>query len=84
MHLVLDNVSQEESNEELDAKLSANLSLTLPGSVLYMSALSILKRFRNCGNKSGGIRGWRKLQAEELGELKEKRAVRGTDKVCRS
>ena len=83
MHLVLDNVSQEESNEELDAKLSANLSLTLSGSMLYMSALFILKRLKNYGNKSGGICGWRKLQAEELGELK-KRAVRGTDKVCRS
>jgi len=49
VHLVLDNVSQEESNEELDAKLSANLSLTLSGSMLYMSAFFILKQFKTMG-----------------------------------
>ena len=74
---------QKESHtaEDLDACLSAALSLTLPGKVLCMSALIQLKKFRNCGNKVGGLKGWRKLENEGLGHSEEKKALRGTDKV---
>ena len=46
-----------------------------------MSALIQLKKFRNCGNKVGGLKGWRKLEKEGLGNIKERKAFRGTDKV---
>jgi len=46
-----------------------------------MSPLSTLKKFKNCGNKQGGLRGWKRLAADNLGVLKEKKAPRGTDKV---
>ena len=61
--------------------MGANLSLTLPGDVLYMSPLSTLKKFKNCGNKQGGLHGRKRLAADNLGVLKEKKAPQGTDKV---
>lgn len=76
-------VHQKEAHtaEDLDACLAAALSLTLPGIVLCMNALIQLKKFRNCGNKVGGLKGWRKLENEGLGHIEEKKALRGTDKV---
>ena len=65
----------------MEAYSSAALSLTLPGSILNMSALIYLKKFRYAGNKNGGLRGWEMLQSAGLGEIKEKKAARGTDKV---
>ena len=79
----IENLREEETTVEIQAKLSASLSLTLPGNVLYMSALSYLKKFKNCGNKSRGLLGWRKLETDDLGEVQERKAVRGTDKVCK-
>ena len=80
----IENLREQESSAEIQAKLSASLSLPLPGNVLYVSALSYLKKFKNCGNKSGGLLGWRKLETDDLGEVQERKAVRGTDKVCKS
>ena len=60
---------------------SAALSLTLPGSILNMSACIYLKELRYAGNKSGGLRGWEMLQSAGLGKIKEKKAARETDKV---
>ncbi len=60
---------------------SAALSLTLPGSVLNMSSLVYLKKFRYMGNKAGGLRGWEMLQEVGLGSVIESKAMRGTDKV---
>ena len=73
---------ETHNSEDLDACLSAAVSLILPGKVLCMSALIQLKKFRNCGNKVGGLKGWRKLENEGLGHIEEKKAMRGTDKVC--
>jgi len=42
----IENLREEETTVEIQAKLSASLSLTLPGNVLYMSALSYLKKFK--------------------------------------
>ena len=60
---------------------SAELSLTLPGKVLNMSVLVHQKKFRNTGNKVGGLAGWKLLDADGLGVLSEEKAPRGTDKV---
>ena len=57
------------------------MSLTLPGNQLSMSALSYLKKFKNCGNKAGALQGWKRLKEEQLGKVHEKKALRGTDKV---
>jgi len=81
---MLVHIENLRDSAEIQAKLSASLSLTMfPGNVLYMSALSYLKKFKNCGNKSGGLLGWRKLGTDDLREVQERKAVRRTDKVCK-
>ena len=53
-------------------ELGSALSLTLPESILNMSALVYQKKFRYARNKSGGLRGWEMLQSAGLGELRGK------------
>ena len=48
-----------------------------------MSALVYQKKFRYAGNKVGGLRGLEMLQSAGLGEIREQKAARGTDKVFR-
>jgi len=66
----------------MEAHQSAELSLTLPGNVLNMSALIHQKKFRNTGNKTGALKGWKMLENEGVGMIYEQKAIRGTDKVC--
>ena len=54
------------------------LSLT-PGYVLHLSALLVLKRYRDRGNKAGAVKGYQLLQ---LGELIEIKPQRGASIVC--
>ena len=56
-----------------NAHLAAGLSLTLPGRILCMSALI---QFRNCENKIGGLKGWKRLDKEGLGHIEEKNNAR--------
>ena len=65
----------------MEARQSAELSLTLPGKVLNMSALIHQKKFRNTGNKTGALKGWEMLQSDGIGRIHEQKAIRGTDKV---
>jgi len=74
-------LSEEESLTQKQAMQSAELSLTLPGKILNMSVLINQKKFRNTGNKKGGLDGWKLLDADGLGVLTEQKAGRGTDKV---
>ena len=66
----------------MEVRQSAELSLTLPGNILNMSALVHQKKFRNTGNKTGATKGWKMLQDEGIGMIHEQKAIRGTDKVC--
>ena len=65
------------------AHSNAAYSLLLPGKVQHFNALnsSGQRKFRERGNKQGAKQGWELLQQAGLGELREKKARRGTDMV---
>ena len=63
------------------AQSSATFSLLLPGNILDLTALNNQHKFRDKGNKAGAKLGWDLLQQCSLGELKQKKARRGTDMV---
>ena len=68
---------------ESSAHSNAAYSLLLPGKVLHFNALnsSGQRKFQEGGNKQGAKQGWELLQQAGLGELREKKACRGTDMV---
>ena len=63
-----------------DCSLAA-YCLLLPGKILHISALLSAKRFRDKGNKDGAVRGIKTLEAAGLGEIIEKKPLRGTSLV---
>ena len=69
--------------ESLAHSNAAYISLLLLGKVLHFNALnsSGQRKFRERGNKQGAKQGWELLQQAGLGELREKKACRGTDMV---
>ena len=69
-------------NSEYQAHACATISLLTPGRVLHLSALLILKRYRDKGNKAGAVKGYQLLQQEGLGELVEIKPQRGASIVC--
>ena len=60
-----------------EAERNAAFSLLLPGKVLYLNALSHLRKFRDRGNKAGAMRGFKVLQENELGKLESIKPQRG-------
>ena len=58
------------------------LSLTLPGKILNMSALILQKKICHTGNKVEALKGWEMLQNDGIGWIHEQKAIRGTDKVA--
>lgn len=46
---------QEDDDADKEARQSAELSLTLPGKILNISALVHQKKFQNTGNKMGAL-----------------------------
>ena len=46
-----------------------------------MSALVYQKKVRYVGNKVGGLRGWKMLQSAGLGEIRERKAAKGTEGI---
>ena len=69
-------------NSDTQAHACATISLLTPGRVLHLSALLVLKRYRDKGNKAGAVKGYQLLQQEELGELVEMKPQRGASIVC--
>ena len=57
-YIILVHQKEGHNSEDLDACLSAAVSLTLPGEVLCMSALIQLKKFKK--------QGWRFERMEEI------------------
>ena len=57
------------------------MSLLLPGKMLYLNALLAMRKFRNCGNKAGAVRGFEELQANGLGNLHLIKPQRGASMV---
>ena len=62
MYNFLEHSTEDIAEEKDDAFQSAELSLTLPGKVLNMSALIHQKKFRHTGNKTGGCRAGKSLR----------------------
>ena len=73
---------EEDDAADKQALQSAEVSLTLPGKILNMSALIFQKKFRYTGNKVGALKGWEMLQNDGIGQIHEQKAIRGTDKVA--
>ena len=57
------------------------MSLLLPGKVLHLNALLAMRKFRNCGNKAGAVRGFEELQESGLGKIDSTKPQRGTNMV---
>lgn len=69
-------------NSDSQARACATISLLTPGCVLHLSALLILKRYRDKGNKAGAVKGYQLVQQEGLVELVEIKPQRGASIVC--
>ena len=60
---------------------NATMSLLLPGRVLHLNALLVMRKFRDRGNKAGAVRGFEKLQQHNLGTIIWTKPERGTSMV---
>jgi len=69
-------------NSDSQARACGTVSLLTSGRVLHLSALLILKRYREKGNKAGAVKGYQLLEQEGLGKLIEMKPQRGTSVVC--
>ena len=69
-------------NSDSQARACGTISLLTPGRVLHLSALLILKRYHDKGNKAGAVKGYQLLQQEGLGQLAETKPQRGATVVC--
>ena len=69
-------------NSDSQACACGTVSLLTPGRVLHLSALLILKRYREKGNKAGAVKGYQLLEQEGLGKLIEMKPQCGTSVVC--
>ena len=64
-----------------EAHQNATMSLLLPRKVLHLNALLALRKFRDCGNKAGAVRGFETLQESNLGRLISLKPQRGATMV---
>ena len=80
IYLTAGSVQLDMGSGVEDSSLAA-YCLLLPGRTLNSSALLAAKRFRDKGNKDGAVRGIKMLQAAGLGEVIEKKPLRGTSIV---
>lgn len=64
-----------------EAHRNATLSLLLPGRVLHLNALLVMRKFRDRGNKAGAVRGFEMLQEHSLGTIISTKPQRGTSTV---
>ena len=71
-------VAPEGSSE---AHRNAMFSLLLPGKVLHLNALLLMRKFRDRGNKGGAVRGFETLEKHGLGHLISTRLQRGANMV---
>ena len=54
-----------------DVKSNAQYTILLPGKGLHLTELNNARKFRNRGNKKGGLRTFRYLESEGLGTVEE-------------
>ena len=66
-----------------EAERTAVFSLFFPRKVLHLNALLHLRKFRDCGNKPGAVRGFELVQKNELGKLVSIKPQRGATMVRR-
>lgn len=71
-------VVPEETSE---AHRNATFSLLLPGKVLHLNALLLMRKFRDRGNKAGAVQGFEELEKNGLGCLVSTRLQRGANMV---
>ena len=64
-----------------EAPSNAAISLLLPGKVLHLNALLVMRKFRNRGNKPGAVRGFEELQESGLGKIHCIKPQRGASVV---
>lgn len=64
-----------------EAHRNAAFSLLLPGKVLHLNALLLLRKFRDRGNKAGAVSGFEELQKNGLGRLISTKLQRGANMV---
>ena len=64
-----------------EAHRNAIFSLLLPGKVLHLNALLLMRKFRDRGNKAGAVRGFETLEKHGLGHLISTRLQRGANMV---
>ena len=50
-------------------KNTAQYTILLPGKALHLSALNNARKFRNKGNKDGGLQAFQMLEKEGLGKI---------------
>ena len=50
-------------------KNTAQYTILLPGKALHLSALNTARKFRNKGNKEGGLQAFQLLEKEGLGKI---------------
>jgi len=62
-------LSPQGPRQACDDESNASYVLTLPGSVMDLTALLNKKKFRGRGNKEGAIRVFHLLQQDKLGQL---------------
>ena len=65
-----------------DVKSNAQYTILLPGKALHLTALNNARKFRNRGNKEGGLQAFRYLEIEGLGYVEEHIVPGQKAKVC--
>ena len=80
----MNGIESSQATRSLDTSEShsnAAMSLILPGKVLHLNALLAMRKFRNCGNKAGAVRGFEELQESGLGKIHSIKPQRGASMV---
>lgn len=67
--------------ETSEAHRNAAFSLLLPGKMLHLNALLVMRKFRDRGNKAGAVRGFELLERQGLGVLISTKLQRGANMV---
>ena len=67
--------------ETSEAHRNAAFSLLLPGKILHLNALLLMRKFRDRGNKAGAVRGFELLERQGLGVLMSTKLQRGANMV---
>lgn len=77
----LESVQLIVPEDTSEAHRNGTFSLLLPGKVLHLNALLLMRKFRDRGNKAGAVRGFEELEKYGLGHLISTRLQRGANMV---